>query len=320
MKHNNKLKITLSVILTIILCLTLASCKDSKNESVSTDDIKAENTSATETTANSETDSTEETTEISETENNEPYEIKVDDYTLIKNETGCYLTFDDILKYQNSSSGGAVLAKVEFASIKDFKDMVTKGLLSDDDKSTVASFSQNADGSIQTCDFNNLYEPILPQGSKITSVSWEADTYSFRLKMDGVYKGYCMVLTEEDYEQLYTDQYLNDLNKDTITITETVTIDGKEIIYYKTPMATVRLERFTLQSEGKTLIIDKEFILTGNALLNPSDTIPNNINIFCNEGNKYFKIYIGTIYEDPTDEWLLQFGLKRYVENDHEVM
>ena len=275
----------------------------------------AEETSSVEDISN-----TEETTLTQETENNEPYEIKADDYTLIKNENGCYLTFDDISKYQNNSNGGSVLADVVFKSIKDFKDSVTQGLLTDDDKYIVASFPKNTDGSIKTCDFNNLYEPILPQGSSITKVLWESDNYSFRIIEEDVYYGYFNIFTAEDYMRIYQDEYENALNKDTITITETEEADGKVIIHYKTKAAKLKLERYTLQSGDKTIIIDKKFIITGDPILNPSDTVPSNIRLYCNEGDKYYIINIDTVYEDPTDEWLLEFGLKPYIENDHEVM
>ena len=321
MKHNNKL-IILSVILTVILCLTLVSCNDSENESLSTDDTKVESTSVTETTeatTDSETDSTEETTETPETENNEPYEIKVDDYTLLKNENGCYLTFDDISLYKNSSSGGIMVADVEFSSIKEFKDTVTKGLLMAEDKEIVANFSKSGD-SIQTCDFNNLYEPILPQGSQTTEVLWGGNHYSFRTKIDSVYYGYFTVCTEEYYISRYESQYENTLNRDNITIIKTEKTDVKDVIQYQTSMSTITLERFTLQSGNKTIIVDKKFIVKGDPSLNPSDTVPSNIRMFCKEGNQYYIMNIDTVYEDPTDEWLLQFGLKRYIENDHEVM
>ena len=337
MKHTNKL-ILLSAILVIILCLSLVSCRDSGNESLSTDDNKVDNTSVvgiteeTESTTNLGTDSSEETSSVQkaentdettvthETENDEPYEIKVDDYTLIKNENGCYLTFDDISKYQSNSNSSMEVANVEFSSIKEFKDRVTKGLLTNGEKNIVADFSKYDNGYIKMCDFNNLYEPMLPQGSTIPRVLWEADSYSFEICRENIYYGYLLIMTKEGYTRIYENEYENALNKDTITITKTEEIDGKCIIYYKTSAASIRLERYTLYSGDKTIIVDKKFVLEGHPLLNPSETVPINIRMYCNEGNKYYIVNIDTVYEDPTDGWLLEFGLKPYIENDHEVM
>lgn len=326
MKYNNKIKLLLTVLLTVILCFVFVGCDNSEEESLSTNDNNTETTQNIETSNTEETSSTQETENAEETaitletENNEPYQIKVDDYALVKNENGCCLMFDDISKYKNSSSGAIMVGDIGFHTIKDFKDTVTNGLLSDDAKVVVASFPRNADGSIQTCDFNNLYEPILPQGSQTPELRWGGDYYAFEIIMDDVYNGYFTVCTEEYYIRQYEFWYENILNKDTITVTETEEIDGKVIIHYKTGMATIKLERYTLQSGNKTIIVDKKFIVKGDPTLNPSDTVPSNIRLYCEEDGRYYIMNIDTVYEDPTDEWLLQFGIKRYVENDHEVM
>lgn len=339
MKHTNKL-IILSVILTVILCLTLASCQDSENESVSTDETKVENTSVTETTeattdsetdsteettANSETDSTEETTVNSETkdteettvtpetEDNEPYEIKVDDYTLLKNENGCYLTFDDISKYQNNStSGSMVVGDITFGSIKEFKDTVTKGLLEDWQKQVVASFSNNG-ANIQTCDFNNLYEPTLPEKSNVVEVYWKGDTYSYLVMMSDESFGYVRYHTKEKYDQKYSYEYEEFFDRDTITVIGVEESDGKEITYYKTSTGVSEYqEMYTLTKGNKIIKVNRRYY--------SSDDIPNRVMLYCTDGILYYTVTLHSLKEDPTDEWLLQFGLKRYVENDHEVM
>ena len=316
MKHTNKLIISLSVILTLILCLTLSSCKDSENESVSTDNTKAENTSVTETTeatTDSETEDTEETIVTLETENNEPYEIKVDDYTLIKNETGCYLTFDDISKYQNNStSGSMIVGDITFDSIKEFKDTVTKGLLEDWQKAIVANFS-NSGADIQTCDFNNLYEPMLPQGSNVIEVYWMGDTYAYLVMMSDESFGYVRYYTKEKYDQNYSYEYEEFFDRDTITVTGVEESDGKEITHYKTSTGVSEYqEMYTLTNGNKTIKVNRRYY--------SSDDIPNRVALYCSEGNLYYTVILYSLKEDPTDEWLLQFGLKRYIENDHEVM
>ena len=272
----------------------------------------SETESTEETTANSETDSTEETTETPETENNEPYEIKVDDYTLLKNENGCYLTFDDISKYKNnSSSGSMVVGDITFKSIKEFKDTVTKGLLEDWQKSIVADFSSNG-VDIQTCDFNNLYEPTMPQGSTVAEVYWKGDAYSYYVKMSDESFGYVRYHTKDIYERKYQQEYVEYFDKDTVTITGLERIDEKEIIHYKTSMASLYNVRYTLTSGDKALTVDKRYY--------SSDDIPNRVTLYCTDGILYYTVMLHSLKEDPTDEWLLQFGLKRYVENDHEVM
>ena len=365
MKHTNKL-IILSVLLTIILCLSLIGCQDSENESVSTDDNKSDSSSVTtetivttKSTTNPETDSfeetssvqltedveettkiqetentestnteemssiqeTEETTVIQETENNEPYEMKVDDYTLIKNENGCYLTFDDVSKYQNSSSGSILAADIEFKSIKEFKDVITKGGLTDIQKSIIAGFS--TDGiNIKTCDFHKLYEPSIPQGCSVGSVYWSGEFYIFDISLDNDAFGDITYLTKDHYNQLYS-YYENFFNNDLITITSVEDKDGTIITDYRTSSAILKNIRYTLETENKTVIIEKEYSIESplNDIFGYIKDVPYAITLYCiDENNLYYKISLNELKEDPTDEWLLEFGLKPYIENDHEVM
>ena len=286
---------------------------------VVTDDINSNNEynseaeSSGEKNTNSETEDTEETTETLETENNEPYEIKVDDYTLLKNENGCYLTFDDISKYKNNSSNGNVVAgEIIFGSIKEFKDTVTKGLLTDWQKQVVASFSNNG-VDIQTCDFNNLYEPMLPHGSNVIEVYWMGNTYSYYVKMSDGSFGYVRYYTKEKYDQKYSYEYEEFFDRDTITVIGVEERDETVITHYKTSTGVSEYqEMYTLTNGNKTIKVNRRYYT--------SDDIPNRVMLYCTDGILYYTVTLHSLKEDPTDEWLLQFGLKRYVENDHEVM
>ena len=349
MKHNNQFNQMIVVLLSLILCLSLMSCDNSEQESLSTNDnntettrnvvtmnteetssventSNTEETSSVESTSNSEEASsvedisnTEETTLTHETKNDEPYEIKVDDYTLIKNENGCYLTFDDISKYQNNSSNGSMVAgEITFDSIKEFKDRVTKGLLEDWEKQVVASFSNNG-VDIQTCDFNNLYEPLFPQGSDIVGVGWKITSYYFMINNDNEYFGFISVLSYEEYEKQYTRDFENALNGDQITIESVEIVNEKEVTYYKTPLASLKREAYTLQKENITVLVDKQFSLTDNSI-SQSSSIPYRITLYCVGGDRNYIVTLYSLQENPTDEWLLEFGLKPYIENDHEVM
>lgn len=291
---------------------------------VVTDDVTSEDVSeseSVETTAageketeeeTSEQTTTEETTVTPETENNEPYEIKADDYTLIKNENGCYLTFDDISKYQNSSNGSMVAGDIIFGSVKEFKDTVTKGLLTDWQKEIVVRF-ENVGDNIQTCDFNNLYEPKLPQGSNAKEVYWNGTAYSYLVMMSDQSFGYVHCYTKEMYDEKFQSKFQNFFNQDTITVTGTEVIDGKEITYYKTSTGVSSYnERYTLTNGNKTVTVDKIFY--------SSDDTLNRVTLYCTDGFLHYTVTLHKLTENPTDEWLLEFGLKPYIENDHEVM
>lgn len=260
-----------------------------------------------ESTFENERESAEDTTTTVETENTDPYEIRVDDnMVFIKDENGCYVVIDDLYKYSNSSYGGSQLAYIPFESMKKFKDTITNGLLTDSDKELIA-WAVRVYSDNKTCDLNNLYEPIMPQGSNAGEVGWYVDYYSFNIRKDEVYKGHIKVFTENDYNTFYIRDYENFLDeKDTVTKVEN--IDGVETIYYYWSHYSYKNVRYTLQSGNKTVIVDKKFDL------GKSETVPYDIKLYCVEGNKYYIVNFDKVYEDPSDDWLLQFGLKRYVD------
>ena len=252
-------------------------------------------------------DDTEGVTATVETENTDPYEIRVDDYTLVKNENGCYFIFDDISKYKNNSSNGSMVAsEIEFKSIKEFKDTVTKGLLEDWQKSIVADFSSNG-VDIQTCDFNNLYEPTSPQGSNVSKVYWNGDTYAYLVMVSDESFGFVRHHTKESYDEMYSYEYEQYFNRDTVTVIRVEESDGKEITHYKTSTGvSLHKERYTLTNGNITVKVDRNYY--------SSDDTLRRITLYCTEGNLYYTVTLYSLVEDPTDEWLLQFGLKRYVD------
>ena len=273
--------------------------EETKIENYQPSDTGEENTN--------ESDSEEITATTVETENTDPYEIKVDDYTLVKNESGCYFIFDDISKYQKDSlEGSMVAADIPFGSIKEFKDTVTKGLLEEWQKYGVAGFSDNG-ADILTCDFNNLYEPTLPQECNAAEVYWEGETYSYLVMMTDQSFGYVSYHTKESYNKMYSYEYEKFFDRDTITVTEFEERDGKEITHYKTSMGILfRRERYTLTNGNITVQVDKDYY--------SSDDTLSRITLYCTGGNLNYTVTLYSLKEDPTDEWLLQFGLKRYVD------
>ena len=239
------------------------------------------------------------------------------DYMLICDNDAFLIVFDDLNSYQVDNQETAT---IDFATMKEFKDTVTKGLLTDTQKRIMATaFQKNNAGAIMTCDFKNLYVPKLPSGGAVNSVSWEGQSYSFDLTLnDGVF-GWLTYLTESQYNSKYQEAYLNYFSKDTITVTKTETLeDGKVASYYTTRAGQLMNLRYSLTVGEKVIVVDKTFRLQmNNSDLVTSSTIPSNIALYCTseEGFCYISLYDFT--DDPTDEWLLSFGLQKYLDNNY---
>ena len=278
----------------------LSSPEDSTGEAATTEDSTSNNETSEDTVIERETTTV-------ETQNTHPYEIRVDDYTLVKNESGCYFIFDDISKYQKEyAEGSVVAADIPFGSIKELKDAVTKGLLEEWQKYGVAGFSDNGI-DIQICDFNNLYEPTLPQECSTIEVYWEGETYSYLVMMSDESFGVVEYHTKESYDKRYSYEYEKFFDRDTITVTGFEERDGKEITHYKTSIGKLfRRERYTLTKGNITVQVDKDYYSLDDTL--------SRITLYCTGENLYYTVTLYSLAEDPSDEWLLQFGLKRYID------
>ena len=249
-----------------------------------------------------------------------PTRIDTDEYTIIEEDGNYYIVFTNELKL--NSYGESQMATVDFETIQDFKNKVTKGLLTDAEKATIATAFRKNENRIFSCNFNELYEPVLPSGGEVEGVAWKGENYSFTIEFDNNVFGFVHYYTPEQYNHMFEYQYENLFNKDTITITRTEQIgDGQKIaIYYETFAGKLMNIRYTLQRGTKTIMVDKTFRLAmSNGALETSSSVPSMIVLYCIDGEEYYGIDLHNFSEDPSDEWLMQFGMTQYVEKNLSV-
>ncbi len=286
-----KLRTIICIMLTALICLSLFACAKGSGDGNST----SESSNVTE---------------------NNP------DYTL-KSENGeHYIVFDDISKYEkNDGSSGMIMGELEFSSMRELKDTVTNNKLSDYQKKTVArAFKRNDSNEVLTCDFNNLYVPTTPAEASIDSVYWSGQSYAFSMLFADNACGYLYYITRDSYDNLYRSEFEDFFENKLINISEIDdSEEGKTVIYYSTSTGHFKRIRYTLQN-NKTMVVDKKFCLEINHdMAEASDTVPQSVNLYCNEGNSWYRLYLYNLTTDPTDEWLLDFGITPYVESDAVV-
>ena len=270
------------------------------------------------------------TTVTLETENGEPYEIKADDYTLIKNGKGCYIKFDDISIYEsdasNNASGLSEVPNLKFNSIKEFKDVLTNGTLENSQKEVICKFAKNNFGEIQTCDFNNLYNVLLPDGLKVSYIKWYGAYYIFFVESENGswINSTVAYINDVEYNNFLQKEYGDFLNSAAITETICEKIGDKEFVYEKTriseTVANYGSDVYILQMGSKKIIVNKTSFENDVLGLYPEGEASYLYTLDCFEGDSYYKIEFDFLSEEPLDVWLLQFGLATYIDNDHEVM
>lgn len=296
-----KIKSLICIVLSIITCFGLVSC----NEPTS----KVDNQ-----------------TETKET-HQEPYYSEDMDYSLKKVDGKNYLIFDDPALYPvyNQQFGSVPVPSVTFSTMKEFKDGVARGFLTEDQKKTVAQFDRDDTNNILVCDFENLYEPALPNSVDLDYVSWKGETYTciFKFSESNV-RGYLDYLKDDQYDALYQSEYVNFFDGSNITVTKTENLDnGKVATYYKTSTSELKRVRYVLNQGDKTIMVDKHFLIetqaTGMFVPPVSSVIPYRVDLYCTDEAQKFLITLSNLTEDPTDEWLLEFGLEKYVDDGTAV-
>ncbi len=238
------------------------------------------------------------------------------DYSFMLNESGEHCI---VLENQKAYAGNRqILARVYFKNMKEFKDSVVNGKLTVAQKEIMANFTKDSEGRILVCDFDNLYCPTLPE-NQINSVGWAGRTYAFSLSIDENISGTIQYLTKSIYESWYLDDYQNYLKSDTIHITKTEMINGdQKAIYYYTSEGKFVKVQYSFHKNGKEYCIDKSYTLSmKNKSFKFTPNVPVKVKIYCIDGDLHYITTLFGFTEDPTDAWLLQFGLTKYVENDH---
>ena len=247
----------------------------------------------------------------------ETFDLSSSDYSL-KSENGeHYICFHDEAQYAKKSS--SQLATVIFSSTKEFKDTVVKGKLSDDQKAVIASsFPRSVEGRIKICDFSNLQEPNLPSDTMVDGVSWAGDSYSFSfVSSSDVFGFFFYYDTKEQYEKIYKEEYEGFFERDNITITKIEESNEKVTTYYSTSASESKKVRYTLKRENKTVTVEETYRLKmSDSIFALSDTVPSNVKMYCVEDGKFYVISISGLRTAPNEEWLLSYGIKKYVEDN----
>ncbi len=253
--------------------------------------------------------------DITPSENNELSKIETEDYSIIEDNGSYYIIFAD--KAQIDSYGQSQLSSLEFDTIQDFKDAVTKGLLADWQKATIATAFPKNEIGVLSCDFNNLYVPIMPSGGSVTGVSWEGESYSYYLQFSNEVFGFLHRYTAAQYNTIYQSEYEDFFDRDTIIVKNTEQIENgqKTATYYSTSAGELLQVRYTLENESNIFIIDKTYRLNmGDETIDTSSTIPFNITLYCQDASSFYVIDLFGFAEDPSDDWLMQFGMTKYVD------
>ena len=212
---------------------------------------------------------------------------------------------------------GLVRGSVIFDSLREMKDSVINGKLTEEQLMTVASFEKNEDGSIKICDMQKLYAPKAPAGFEVSKVTWSGETYAFILQNNGIAVS-LTYLTEDGYNAKYEESKSFADNKN-ITVQKTENIAERNAVatYYTTSVASIKKLTYDIKIDDTVLHIEEEYILEiKNNVLETSETVPHDISVYGEnkENGTRFFVYVSDLAERPSIEWLSCFDMEAYKE------
>ncbi len=225
-------------------------------------------------------------------------------YSLVEENGQHYIVIKDEEAYANYKCDTAA---IDFSSLSEFRDAVVNGTLLPQDVAKIAqAFPRTENGYVRACDFDNMYVPLAPGEYTVDGVSWEGgEAYTFRICLQDGVDATFQYLSGGLYDEIYNRDYRDFFEKDTITVRKTEVLDtGETVTEYDTGRADFRSVRYVLTGENKTIQVDKTYRDASDA--------PYKVKLFGTVGTQRFVVTVLNVTTEPTDDWLVGFGLEKY--------
>ena len=221
------------------------------------------------------------------------------DYSLSVVDGRNYLNFDG-----GNASYSSIKGTVYFDTVDEMVTAIRTNSLSPDQCETIRnSFPQDENG-IRIVDLDHVFDAALPDELISRGVVWEGPSYAFEFDDENGVLGNLRVLTKEDYETLYADQYTAFFDRAGITVLSRGNVADRnaETVLYESPDGTLRAIRYTLPN-GVTVV--ETYFAPGGT----SSAIPVTVELYGETDAAAFYAELYELTERPTVEWLSRFGL-----------
>lgn len=178
------------------------------------------------------------------------------------------------------------------------------------------SFKKDANG-IKICDPDNLYQPVLPDNLECGVVWLGGENYSFMIKSNSSISGTFHCLTKDAYDEAFKRMYTDYFEYGSATIKsiedEYYGSIPTKVYHYNTVSGELKQIRYSLNVNGKTVIVDESYCLRMDSNDIPtSATVPFDISVYFVEGDKYYSVYLSNLSSRPTVNWLSQIGIEEF--------
>ena len=221
------------------------------------------------------------------------------DYSLSVVDGRNYLNFDG-----GNAASSSIKDAVYFETVDAMVTAIRTNSLSPDQCETIRnSFPQDENG-IRIVDLDHVFDAVLPDEMIIQDVVWEGPSYAFEFDDENGVFGNLRVLTKEDYETLYADQYTAFFDRAGITVLSRGNVADRnaEVVLYEAQDGTRQAIRYVLPN-GVTVVE------TCSAPGGTPSAIPVTVELYGETDAAAFYAELYELTERPTVEWLSRFGL-----------
>ena len=250
-------------------------------------------------------------------------------YDLYQKNEQWFLTFNDTYRPIN---GCEYVDTPQFSSIEEMRTAIRTGDFTATELWAIENtFAKDAQGNILVCNFEKLYVPTLPDGLVFDYLFWRGEALQFECTTEN--PNYLIILTLNDDEgyKVYFDRYYeNYFDYVTVKITEHTTVEDRNAEVYYCESSTVRdkIVKYVLRNDSKTIYVREKYVIgntenmpDGFSELSPSecsDIVPRSIFFAGNDNGQEFYGFLYSLSERPSEEFLLQLGVKPYAGTETE--
>ena len=233
------------------------------------------------------------------------------EYVLEYENDKCYMSFKGE-KVEEKDSLACETFGLTFASLDELKDTIINEKFTDGQLNVIRRDFTNKDTKkIQICNPNKLYQAVYPEKYEATMLVWKGLTYGW--VFDDKEISSISYITKERFDYSYKQDFSDFTEMQTVSKTEKIEDRDSTVTYYTTTEGEFKQVCYEVEQGEKTLHVAEVYYLKGYSEYiknNISLDVPNRITILGEQKNEYFRVFLSKLEQRPSEEYLLEFGLR----------
>lgn len=243
--------------------------------------------------------------------------ITTDQYTLVADGEGCYVSFMEEYMATESELNACRSGEIHFDSIADMVDSLKNSRFEKDEQIIMQAAFPKTDKGIVVCDLNRLYDATTPEETVVQAISLSGQYYDFVIAQEEMFEsGWIVYTSEKAMNQVKSRMYVW-TDGATITRDENSSFDGVpcRIVEYHNTTESYRDIYIEVEQDGKKMDVVLRYLLKDErqAPERVSDTAPWQMLMFCEDDGAFYRVTIGNMLQTPTYNWISSFGLTPYI-------